>query len=376
MTAQHLENPFQKVPASEIFHPLRFIAPTFTAIDRFPRYYHRLTSSVVQPSIMDGVEFVLSKSNFLKVCFSVFLLVVTTIVIAEEINISQRLESKIYPDTIYHLDRLWPTYDQDPGIVAYKQNYFLLTYTNTPNNTPTSPNPKNTPVSSNDYKPVEAKFQFSLKTQVPHLAAIGDANSIWFGYTQQSNWQITDTLNSRPFRENNYEPELIFSHRFANSDKPSNRQISPRFVNIGMVHQSNGQSLPRSRSWNRYYIQFGLEREFDDNNSVALTVRPWVRRDESLASDDNPDITQHLGRGDLELLYWHGDRLLSALARSRSLQLDYSMPSPFGRNTSKSLHCHLQAFTGYGESLIDYNQYHSTVGFGFSLPYDISPTGK
>lgn len=302
------------------------------------------------------------QTGSLRTYFAALLISTTTAAIAEDLT---------GKNSEYYLDRLWPTSDNTPGIIAHKQNYLLITYNNAPNNSPTSPNVKNQVATAYNYNPTEAKFQFSLKTQIPNFSLLEKSNSIWFGYTQQSNWQVTNTLNSRPFRENNYEPELIFSHQF---DKTAENQMSPRFINFGFVHQSNGQDLPRSRSWNRFYIQLGLEKKINENSSIALMIRPWLRREESLANDDNPDINQHLGHGDLELLYWHGDNLLSTVARIRSLQIDLSRPVQ--KSSPKSIHWHLQLFTGYGESLIDYNQSHTIVGVGISLPYDITTSGK
>lgn len=281
--------------------------------------------------------------------------------------------SKISDD--YHLDRLWPTHSESSGIVAYKQNYLLLSNTDVPNREPTSPNIRNQVTPTYRYEAQEVKFQFSLKTQYPHPDWLGHANSLWFGYTQQSHWQVTNGANSWPFRENNYEVDpLIFSHQFEKRQVDDN--WAPRFLNFGIVHQSNGQVLPYSRSWNRAYMQAGVEKKLSGSSNIAVVLRPWLRIAEVSASDDNPDITDYLGYGDLELLYWNGKQMLSALVKSRSLQLDWSMPMPMGESTPKSLHLHLQYFTGYGESLIDYNQQHSVVGIGVSLPYDLDANSK
>jgi phospholipase A1/A2 len=249
----------------------------------------------------------------------------------------------------------------------------LYTQTDRPNDEPTSPNPSNRVTTPGELHRGEAKFQFSFKAPVLLPGTIGRNNSVWFGYTQQSHWQILDAANSRPFRESNYEPELIYSRHFDQPDPPS-PGLRPLFVNVGAVHQSNGQSDPRSRSWNRVYAQLGLADRLGDDRSVAVLIRPWLRIHESPDSDDNPDIGRYLGHGDLQLLYWTGAETFSLLARIRSLQADVAMPVPFlnrGERKRQSLQFHLQAFTGYGESLIDYNQRHTTVGIGFSVPYGL-----
>jgi len=89
------------------------------------------------------------------------------------------------------------------------------------------------------FSDAELKFQLSLKTQLwPGL--IGDS-SLWFGYTQQSYWQIfADSEASAPFRETNYQPELIWSF-------PTDfgfMGLRGRTVNLALNHQSNGQSDP------------------------------------------------------------------------------------------------------------------------------------
>ncbi|HQT26603.1 MAG TPA: phospholipase A, partial [Burkholderiales bacterium] len=139
-------------------------------------------------------------------------------------------------------------------------------------------------------------------------------------------------------------------------------------------HQSNGQSNPRSRSWNRLYVQAGFEDDHFNGGKLILMPRLWTRifKEKDPLQDDNPDITHYLGYGDVQLIYVN-HYSLSAIARIRSLQLDYSYPidgilKHFSSDWHSDFDFHVQYFTGYGESLIDYNHRQSVWGVGVSLP--------
>ncbi len=249
----------------------------------------------------------------------------------------------------------------DSPLNVYRQNYFLFySHLSQPNNAPTSPNPQNQVPFSYPLQNKEMKFQLSVKSHM-----LGEANhTLWFAYTQLSFWQIYDKAHSNPFRETNYEPEIIYSYR------PEHLNLGPvriSFLNGGIVHQSNGQSLPRSRGWNRIYAQAGLEKDIGNNQRFALLMRYWKRLGGGGVDDDNPDIVNYLGHGDIEARYYYGPGMLSAIARSRSLQVDLALSLlPLGIENSNF---HIHYFHGYGESLIDYNQKHKTLGVGISMPF-------
>lgn len=280
----------------------------------------------------------------------------------EQLNQSEAKKqpsAKIYPKS---LAEEWAP--SDDSLHSYKPIYYLVySHSSRPNNSPTSPNPNNQVPASYTLDNKEMKFQISVKG---HMFG-ENRTTLWFGYTQLSFWQFYDWEHSQPFRENNFEPELIISHRPRDAALVAGWSAS--FINLAFLHQSNGQALPRSRGWNRAYLQAGLEQNLGDERRLVLLPRLWYRLGGGGIDDDNPDIEHHLGHGDLELRYHHNDKaVLTALARIHSLQLDLALSSKLVTPLLHSTNLHLQYFDGYGESLIDYNQRHRTMGVGISMP--------
>lgn len=290
---------------------------------------------------------------------------------------ANEVEPVARPD--WKLDRLWPLPTELPAtprlantFLQHKRNYLLLDSIHAPASAPDSPNPLNRVPAGKLPRSSELKFQISLKAQIPIAWPWGD--TLWFAYTQQSQWQALDGGVSRPFRETNYEPELIFLSRRLDDSLPKLGPFTPRFINFSYLHQSNGQSLPRSRSWNRLTAQLGSEyllqsantEENREERRLAVLIRPWWRIPENDNRDDNPDITKYLGHGDIEIDYWRGRDLISATLRRHALQIEWSFPLSEDIN---ALNLHLQYFNGYGASLIDYNHKLHSFGVGLSLPY-------
>ncbi|MEJ6007003.1 phospholipase A [Paucibacter sp. AS339] len=228
---------------------------------------------------------------------------------------------------------------------------------------PCSPNPDNcAPGYGKGYMNTEAKFQISGKVK----AAENLFNSpldLWLGYTQQSHWQVYDATDSRPFRDTNYQPEAWLT-------LPMNwgsQGLRWRMFNLGVVHQSNGESNPLSRSWNRIYATFGLQA-----GDLSLLIKPWIRLKESPADDNNPDISDYMGRMELQAIYPWGQHVFSAKL-SNNLRFNASTPNrslirgEWAFPLYGDLHGYVQAHYGWGESMLNYNFRNAGIGLGVSL---------
>jgi phospholipase A1 len=243
---------------------------------------------------------------------------------------------------------------------AYKPVYLLPAFwTSKTNETPSSPNPDNTVTVPQDLQNMEAKFQLSFKTKfVENL--FGTNGDIWGGYTQSSRWQVYNSDASRPFRETNYEPEIMMVFR-------TNYALGGwhgRLAGLSLNHQSNGRGEPLSRSWNRVIGQVGFDRE-----NWALVVRPWYRIPDG-DDDENPDMEDYMGRGDATLTYVHEGHEFSRMGRHSLRSGDDShgaLQASWGFPIERNLRGHIEIFHGYGESMIDYNHKATYIGLGISL---------
>jgi phospholipase A1/A2 len=277
-------------------------------------------------------------------------------------------QAKLGPPPSY-LERIWKLGPGDrrlsiDDVQPHRPTYVLIgKWTNQVNTQPSSPSPEHTVPAPIPYNTDELAFQLSFKSELVSRhdfdhKFLGLSNlRLWFAYTQQSFWQLYTPRLSRPFRETNYEPEAILT--FATG----NQENGWKLLNLGLVHQSNGRSLPQSRSWNRVYAQGGWEWD-----RLSVLARAWYRIPESESKDDNPDIQDYLGHGDV-MLRWQfdNDKAVSLLLR-HSLhtgrgfaQLDWT-----SRKLVGAARIYVQGTSGYGESLIDYNFRQNTIGIGFA----------
>ena len=252
-------------------------------------------------------------------------------------------------------------WELDPGskqglwvIRPYEPMFILpVVYTNNVNTMPQSPT--HPPPPAEPLQNTEAEFQISLKAKAAENL-FGDGVDLWFAYTQQSQWQVYNAAHSSPFRETDYSPEmfLVLPTRYELFG------LTGRFIRFGLVHQSNGRDDPLSRSWNRVYLQFGFER-----GNFSLLVRPWARIQENPSKDDNPDITNYLGHGDITAIYQMDNSEVTVIGRYNAGNLSTTDTLNF------PIHGRLKAYvkitTGYGETLIDYNWRQNTIGLGILL---------
>jgi phospholipase A1 len=244
------------------------------------------------------------------------------------------------------------------SLVSHKPNYLIGSYYfNTPQSRPFE---DQFPGQDINIQPVELKFQLSLKTLLV-ADLLGQTGDLWVAYTNRSFWQAFNANRSSPFRETNHEPEVWF-------DFATDRQLGSlhfKGANLGMVHQSNGQWGAVSRSWNRIYGLFMFQTE-----NIYFAIKPWWRISESRSDDDNPDIEKYLGNFEFYALKEWNDNTLGIMLRNNlrlnednhgAVQLDFTFP------LYNQLRGYLQIFSGYGESLIDYDHDLNSIGVGLML---------
>ena len=276
------------------------------------------------------------------------------------------------------LSRFWELEDgTDCGIFTlrgYCPISLSVSAANGVNRLPTSDNAENNATVPRDYQHGETRIQLSVRTKIAQgLLTQGDPmrkDSVWFGYTQQSYWQVFNSDLSRPFRNTDHEPEVVYI--YPSDDKlPGGWRM--RYSGAALTHQSNGQSLPLSRSWNRASLMAGFEKD----DRFMLTAKLWKRMQEDAIKDDNPHIENYIGRAELAGA-WNIDQKNTVAATLRhnlrsngngSLRLEWLSTLGTSSNSTigSGLRFHTQLFTGYGDSLIDFNRRRTVLNVGLSL---------
>jgi outer membrane phospholipase A len=216
------------------------------------------------------------------------------------------------------------------------------------------------------------RFQFSFQYQIlnpegswaSHLPFLA---GIYLGYTQQSLWDLED--DSKPFTDTNYRPEIAWS-----TDKLSWLNlpgVDQTGLQAGFQHESNGRDGRDSRSVNLAYIRPVLH--FGDPEGLHWQFAPKVYC-YLPDREDNPDISDYRGYCDFGLTVgWKAGFQAAAIGRigssgeNGSIQIDLTYPLRALGEGNFDLFLQVQWFSGYGESLITYDQYTDALRVGVGL---------
>ena len=244
-------------------------------------------------------------------------------------------------------------------LMAHKPNYFLVAcYNSDPNNDPFRDVVDDY---DSDLDNVEAQFQVSIKVPLG-VGLFNNKMDVFGAYTVRSYWQMYNKDLSDVFRETNHAPEIWMQFH----SNWSFWGIKNTLNAFGFVHQSNGRNEPISRSWNRIFASFVFEK-----GNLVFSIKPWYRVPEDSEDDNNSDITDYMGHGEFVAAYkWH--RNTFAVMTRNNLESGFDKGAveatwSFPLGNYKYLKGYIQGFTGYGQSMIDYDSKENSIGIGFAM---------
>ncbi len=225
-------------------------------------------------------------------------------------------------------------------------------------------------VASDEYGNVEAELQVSFKINIGNdLFGLGE--KYYLSYSQRSFWQIYE--NSSPFRESNYNPEMFVV--FPISDHSS--YFNMRSITLAYSHLSNGQGQTydetqytspsqdpdnRSRGIDNLYVNFTFQ-----HDTLITDLKIWTPDFESKQTSDNPDIMDYIGYTKLKFTYFWGKNMFTLMGRGNPKTGKGAMEATYSYPLVNGTFLYAKVFSGYAESLIDYNNNITKFAIGFSF---------
>lgn len=241
-------------------------------------------------------------------------------------------EQKEFTDSLKHDLQFGPYFG------LYKDNYF--TVGTTPFRKPTSTNS-------------DVKFQISLSIRLTN--AVLPWNSFLFlFYTQKTFWNVFQ--NSMPMHDLNFNPGIGWSKPFFNKGKYAGK------LTMLVEHESNGRDGLDSRSWNR--VSFYGSTIIDD--WLMVHAKFWIP---IIDGENNRDILKYCGIYQSGVVVTTPNKKFSfglTMVKRSGWNLNFNtiLEASWKVHEKSNLNLFAQYYNGYGESLLDYNQFHSRLRVG------------
>ena len=202
----------------------------------------------------------------------------------------------------------------------------------------------------------DVKFQISFQQRLTKSVLPGHTYMYLF-YTQKAIWHVF--RNSLPFYDLNFNPGIGISKHII----MKNRLLGK--LTLMAEHESNGRDGIASRSWNK----ISLAGEAYISPFLMAHAKYWIP---IVDGQYNRDILRYMG------IYQAGFQAKSlddkwvldmTLVKRKGWDLNFNTIVQLGYriNHNSNQFIMLQYYNGYGEHMLDYNQYHSRIRIGLLI---------
>lgn len=252
-------------------------------------------------------------------------------------------DAQIVTDSLERVDTdsVRRAFDRGPYFGLYKDNYFI--FGTAVNHTPTKTN-------------TDIKFQISIQQRLTR-STLPFGTYLYLFYSQKCWWNVLE--NSMPMVDLNFNPGIGLA-------KPlfvKNRYVGK--VTLMAEHESNGRDGLASRSWNK----ISLAASIMIDPQVTVHGKAWIP---IVDGQNNRDILDYSGIYQVGTEFTSRNRRFTAsvvLVKRRGWKLNYNTIIELGyrifRRDNQFLF--LQFYNGYGECMLDYNQFRSRVRVGIVI---------
>lgn len=252
----------------------------------------------------------------------------------------QVLNTVFKPDKEFIADSLIKVFDDTPSFGIYKDNYVVVG-TELFNN----PNQSNS----------DAKFQISILQRLTN-SVLPFRTYLFLTYTQLAFWDVFK--ESFPFRDINFNPTvglgkpLVYKNRYLGE------------IAFQLEHESNGKDGDASRSWNKVSF-FG---QFRFNPHWSYFGKLWIP---IVDGENNTNIVRYKGWGTSAVTYNQKEKFNSSLIINKRgggfLNANITVNFAYRLFHDENQYLFFEFYNGYGEGLLDYNQFHQRFRIGFVI---------
>ena len=258
-------------------------------------------------------------------------------------------EAQVLPkagEEIYNADSVRAILDKHPYFSLFKDNYFI----------------GGIPIGEKiTLRNSDVKFQISVSQRLTKSKLPFDSY-LFLQYTQKAFWNVFQA--SLPMRDLNFNPGIGLGHLIIRK----NKYIGKAYVMV--EHESNGRDSIENRSWNKLTLGAAVLL----NKNWEVQFKGWIP---VIDGKENDDILKYNGIVQVAANYRTDNRRLNlGLILTKRLtwfSFNTQVELSYKFNNNENQYFFVQYYNGYGENLLEYNQFKSILRVGFVIkPQDFS----